>query len=114
MGPASSRRPIRKFRRMVSLAPGPEPLAQPWILQKLHDPLGRLIDGGDEKAVFAVADLPANAADIAANDGGALPHRLGDGEPEALAGRLLQDYGGVALQGGDQNRVVEGEGCDPL
>ena len=84
---------MRNFSRTVSRARTPMPRAQTRIAQQLNDPFGRLIDRIDEKAVLAIADLAANAADIAADHGGALPHRLGDGEAEAFARRFLQHDG---------------------
>ena len=60
--------------------------------------VGRVVD---QQAVLAVDDLVDDAADGARDDRPRLPHRLGDGEAEALGEALLDDDRGVALQGVD-------------
>src|SRR3954470_13703037 len=61
-----------------------EALAQCRISEKLHDPFGGLIDRLNQKAVVAVLDLPFDAANIAANDSGSLPHCFCNREAEPL------------------------------
>ena len=57
--------------------------------------------------MFAVLDLVDDPADRARDDRPRLPHRLGDGQPEALGEALLDDDGGVALQRvHDRGRLV--------
>ena len=63
----------------------------------------------DEEAGDAVVDLQGDPADVAADHRPALPLGLGDGEPEALADRLLHADVGLGLKGVDLDRadVVE-------
>src|SRR5690606_32133845 len=79
----------------VLLARLAEPLGELGIAQEIERALRRLLDRGDQKARLAVDDLQRDAAHVAADRRPALPERLGDGEPEALANRLLQDYVGL-------------------
>ena len=58
----------------------------------------------EEHAGLAGNDLVDDAADCGADDGARLPHRLGDGEPEALGETLLHDDRRVALQRIDDRR----------
>src|SRR5665647_1378209 len=77
----------------------------PGIGQHLQTALGALRGGLDEAAGHAVLDLQRDAADVAAEGGPSLPQGLGDGEAEALAGGLLQDHVGLALEGVDLYRA---------
>ncbi len=67
------------------------------------------LDAGDEEAGDAVLDLQRDAADVAADERARLPDRLGDRQPEALAGGLLDQHVGVRLERVDLDRadVVE-------
>ena len=60
----------------------------------------------DEQPALAVDDLVLDAADAAGDDGAVLPHRLGDGQPEALGEALLDDDLAVALKRVDDRRVL--------
>ena len=62
----------------------------------------------DEEAGAAVLDLVLDAADARGDDRPALPHRLGDGEAEALGEALLHDDVGAPLQRVDDDRVLVG------
>jgi hypothetical protein len=55
-----------------------------------------------------------DAADIAADDGSALPHGLRDRQPEAFAQGLLQHNRRAALQCVDQRRIIRGNHDDAL
>ena len=55
-----------------------------------------------------VLDLVLDAAHVRRDDRAALPHRLGDGEPEALGEALLGHDVGAALQRVDDDRVLVG------
>src|SRR5262249_60001101 len=83
-----------------------ESLPEPLVLQQLDDSCRGLVDRRDEEAVDSVLDLMTDAADVPADDGSALPHRLGHGQPEALTQRFLDDDGRPTLQAVDQGRVV--------
>src|SRR3954471_18188789 len=93
----------------VFLAGPPEPLAQLGVRKDLDAALRALLRGVHQEAVLAVLDLQGNAADVAGNRRAALPERLGDCQPEALADRLLQADVRLRLKGVDLDRadVVE-------
>ena len=59
------------------------------IFHQPDDPLRSFLDAADQEAIHAVVDLIADAADTAADDGGAFPHRFADRESEALANGFL-------------------------
>ena len=61
------------------------------VAKQLHQCLGRRLGGVDEDAARAVRHLQRDATGATGDHGRALPQRLGDDEPEALANRLLQD-----------------------
>ena len=71
--------------------------------------LRALLGRGTRKPVSPSYDLQRDAADVAADRRPALPQRLGDGQPEALADRLLDADVGLRLEGVDLDRadVVE-------
>ena len=71
--------------------------------------LGGLLGRVHQEAGLAVLDLERDAADVAGDRRAALPERLGDGQAEALADRLLQHHVGLGLEGVDLDRadVVE-------
>ena len=60
----------------------------------------------DEDARLAVDDLVLDAADAAGDDRPLLPHRLGDGHPEALGDALLHEHVGAALDRVDHRPVL--------
>src|SRR5262249_29199671 len=93
----------------VFLAGPAEPLAQLRVGEDLQAALGALLGGVDEEATLAVDDLQGDAADVAGDRRPPLPERLGVGEAEALADRLLQADVGLRLEGVDLDRadVVE-------
>src|SRR4051794_379022 len=53
-----------------------------------------------------------DASHVAADDGGAFPHRLGDRETEAFAGRFLQDNSGRSLQRVHQGWIIDRKNND--
>ena len=67
----------------------PQPFAQAGVLDDLDDARRCLFDIIHKESAHTVLDLMLDPADITADDGGAFPHRLADGKPEALADRLL-------------------------
>ncbi len=100
---------MRKFARTCSLPSPPERLAERRVAQDVERARRALLDGVDEVARLAVGDLQRDAADVAADERPALPQRLGDGQAEALARRLLDHDLGERLEGVDLDRadVVE-------
>ena len=70
---------------------------------------GALLDGRDEVAGDAVLDLQRDPADVAADERPALPQRLGHGQAEALARRLLDHDVGERLERVDLDRADVGE-----
>ena len=60
----------------------------------------------EQDAALAVDDLVLDPADAAGDDRPVLPHRLGDGEAEALREALLHDDRRVALDRVDDRRVL--------
>ena len=63
------------------------------ILEDCVQRLGAFGDGVDEVAGLAVLDLVDDPAHAARDHGPALPEPLGDGEPESLLDRLLDEGG---------------------
>ena len=59
-----------------------------------------------------MGDLLSDSADVAADNRGAFPHRLGDGHTESFANGFLQHHRSLALQRVDQERVVDGDNDD--
>src|SRR5687767_5037446 len=57
------------------------------VVEQVRDALRALLHGLDQVTRAAVVDLQWDAADLAANDGDALPQPLGDDEAEAFAER---------------------------
>ena len=78
---SARRAPIRSARRRSASSPTPP------------SPNAARSRGSDEQPVLAVDDLVLDAADRAGDHRPALPHRLGDGEAEALGEALLHDDG---------------------
>ena len=68
--------------------------------------LGEVVGIVEQHAALAVDDLVLDAADAAGDDGAVLPHRLGDGQAEALGEALLHDDRRVTLDGVDDRRVL--------
>src|SRR5215207_8881593 len=93
----------------VLLALAAELLAELRGAEDVQAALGALVRRVDEEAADAVLDLQRNAADVAGDRRPPLPERLGDGQPEALADRLLQADVRLRLEGVDLDRadVVE-------
>src|ERR1700709_813167 len=91
------------------LARPPEPLAELGGGEDLEAARGALLGGVDQEAGLAVCDLQWDAANVAADRRPPLPQRLGHGQAEALADRLLQADVGLRLEGVDLDRadVVE-------
>src|SRR5213079_1961908 len=85
----------------VLLALAAELLAQLRVTEDLQAALGTLRRGVDEEAADAVFDLQRNPADVAGDRRPSLPERLGDGQPEPLADRLLQADVRLRLEGVD-------------
>ncbi len=100
---------MRKCCAHVLLAAPAEPLAQVGLAQDAQRAVGALVGGRDEEAGLAVLHLERDAAHVAADEGAPLPERLGHGEPEALAGGLLDHHVGLRLEGVHLDRpdVVE-------
>src|SRR4051812_23232529 len=84
-------------------------LAESWILEDLEGTRGCLLRRIDEEATLSILDLQRNPPYIAADRRACLPKCLRDGQPEALASRLLQDHVGLRLERIDLDRadVVE-------
>ena len=93
----------------VLLAAPAQRAAELGVAQELDRALGALLDAGDEVSGDAVLDLQRYAADVPADERPRLPDRLGDRQPEALAGGLLDQHVGVRLERVDLDRpdVVE-------
>jgi hypothetical protein len=53
-------------------------------------------------------------ADVAANHGGPIPHRLGYRETESFQQGLLDDHRRLPLQGINKSRVLVAQDYDPL
>ena len=100
--------------RTLSRALRPSRSRKACVLEQLDDAGGRVFDIVDQEAADAVLDLMLDAADIAADHGGTFPHRLGDGQAEALADRILQHHRGAPLQGVDQCGVLHRQDADAL
>ena len=60
----------------------------------------------DEDSACTVVDLVGDAADAGGDDRASLPHRLGDGQPEALGEALLHHHVGAGLQCVDDPGVL--------
>src|SRR5690349_14460422 len=80
------------------LARPAQPAPERRVAEDLDAALGGLVGGGHQVAVLAVDDLQRNAADVPADRRPPLPERLGDGQAEALADRLLQHDVGLRLE----------------
>src|SRR3954451_19012831 len=91
------------------LAAAAELLAESGVLEDLERMPSAVLGGGDEVAGLPVRHLERDPADVAADERPRLPQRLADGQPEALARRLLDHDVGVRLEGVDLDRadVVE-------
>jgi hypothetical protein len=64
------------------------------------------VGGIRQQDAGAVGDLVDDPSDRRADHGPALPHSLGNGQPEPFCQALLRDDGGVPLQGVDHGRVL--------
>src|ERR1017187_1512756 len=80
------------------------------VVQQPADALaeGSQVAGVYEEAGASVLDLVSDAADPRRNDRAPLPHRLRDGEAEALRQALLRDDVGAPLEGVDDHGVLVG------
>ena len=96
---SSSSRVERKFRRTCSRPASPISSARGRVRAAgRRVRCAAVLDGVDEVAVHAVVDLERDAAAAPADDRPALPQPFADGEPEALAQRLLDHDVGRALE----------------
>ena len=84
---------------------GAERVGADRIGEQVDGALRALLDGVDEVAVVAVADLQLDAAGPSADHRPALPEPFAHGEAEALADRLLHHHVGDALERVDLHRT---------
>src|SRR5262249_2340259 len=93
----------------VLLAGPPQAFRQLGVAQNAEGPLRGLLGRGDQESRLSVLDLKRDAANVPGDHGAHLPHRLGDGQAEPLAQRLLHDHIGLGLEGVhlDRAHVVE-------
>ena len=88
---------------------GPERLAQVIVVEQPAHRLAEFLEIVgilDQEPGFAVDHLVGDAPDRAGNHGRPLQHRLGHGQPESLGEALLDDDGGMVLEGVDDRGVL--------
>src|SRR5437763_3331738 len=87
------------------LARPPQPLAQARIAQDLQTPRRALLDARDQETGFAIGHLQGYSAHRAADQGPALPDRLGHRQTEPLTRGLLDHHIAMGLERVDLDRA---------